>query len=255
MLKNVAIIPARLNSKRFPNKILYKFNEKRIIDHVIENARGLNFIDDIVIASDDIEFAKSLCDKYSFIKEYHISNDVTCGSHRAYKYFLENDNYDFYITIPADEPAINPIEVNKTFNNYNNIHLYEIITFYTKFYCKEDLISPLSCKIVATSDDYMIYNSRTVVPVNKDATHLDLEQYKKHVGIFIFPNQVFFQYGDIWQNTVDIESLEQNRFIQKRLKVKMLEIKHIGFGIDMPEQIKQLEERLKKGAMNGKSNC
>ena len=239
-MKSVAVIPARLSSKRFPNKLVHKINDKRIIDHVIENVKQMTFVDDIVIGSDEEEFAAILCDRYSFLKGYHIS-DAICGSQRAYNFYLTNPNYDFYISIPADEPAIDPHEVNKVYQAATD----EITTFYTKFYCNEDLTSPLSCKIVTCENDYMIYNSRTVVPVNKNGTHLELEKYKKHVGIFVFPKQLFDEHGDLWANTTDIESLEQNRFMQKFINVKMIEMKHIGFGIDAPEQIEQLEARLK----------
>jgi len=243
-MRTVAIIPARLTSKRFPNKLVHKLNGKRIIDHVIENTRKLDFVDDIVVASNDREFVLQLCSKYTFLRG-HISDDVLCGSHRSYKFYLENSGYDYYISIPADEPAINPDEVNKVFNKETKIHKDEMITFYTKFYCYEDLISPLSCKIVSCDRNYMIYNSRNIIPVNKDASHMDLEQYKKHVGIFIFPKQIFSDYGDIWVNTVDIESLEQNRFMQHSFNVRMIEMKHNGFGIDVPEQIEELENRMK----------
>lgn len=243
-MNTVAIIPARLTSRRFPNKLVQEFNGKRIIDHVIENTRKFDFVDSIIIASDDKEFAESLCKKYSFLNGYHISNDVTCGSHRAYKYYLNEPDHDFYITVPADEPAISPYEVNKAFET-NDIYSDEVTTFYTKFYCSEDLVSPLSCKIV--SDDYntMIYNSRNVVPVDKDGSYLPLKEYKKHVGIFIFPNKIFHNYGDIWSFKTDIESLEQNRFMQNTFIVKLIEMKHIGFGIDVLEQINELEKRMK----------
>jgi 3-deoxy-manno-octulosonate cytidylyltransferase (CMP-KDO synthetase) len=242
-MATVGIIAARLQSSRFPNKVLQQFNGKRIIDHVIENVRKMEFIDDIVIASDDEDFAKSLCKQYSFLS-FHISHDVVCGSHRSYKYYLDNPDYDYYVSIPADEPAINPDEVNKALNSKTILYSDEIVTLYTKFYCYSDLISNLSCKIVTCANNYMIYNSRNVVPVNKDGSHLELEQYKKHVGIFVFPRQVFDKYGDLWKNTISIESLEQNRFLQKSLNVKLLEISHIGFGIDVFEQIKKLENRV-----------
>jgi len=248
-MRAVAIIPARLKSKRFPNKLIKRFNGKRIIDHVIQNTMRLNFVDDVVIASDDREFALSLCSKYPELRGFNISKAM-CGSQRAYHLYLKDRGYDIYVSIPADEPAIDPSEVNKVFNKKSKIFTDEIITFYTKFYCLEDLTSPLSCKIVSCEKNYMIYNSRNVVPVNKDATYLELEQYKKHVGIFCFPNRVFKEYGDLWKNTSNIESLEQNRFMQRFIHVRLIEMKHIGFGIDTQEQIKKLESRLKTNEKN-----
>jgi len=243
-MKTVAIISTRLTSQRFPNKLIQIFNGKRIIDHVIQNTKKLDFVDDIIIGSNDNQFAQQLCKSYKFIKSSHTS-EATCGSQRAYNFYLTDPSYDFYMSVPADEPAINPIEVNKVFNKKTQFNTDEIITFYTKFYCNRDLTSHLSCKIVSDDKNFMIYNSRAVVPVNKDGTYLNLEQYKKHVGLFVFPREVFTKHGNLWENTTDIESLEQNKFMQSFVHVRLVEMNHIGFGIDTPDQIKQLESRLK----------
>ncbi len=244
-MKTVAVIPARLKSTRFPNKIIKKFNGKRIIDHVINNTFELDFIDDIVIATDDKNFGKELVDEYKFLNGYFIS-DACCGTHRVYQFYKVASNYNYYVSIPCDEPAIIPKEINKTFSNIDKLFNNKIVTFYTKFFCKEDLLSPLSCKIVSTDEDYMVYNSRAVVPISKDGTHFALKYYKKHLGIFIFPKNMFELNNErLWLDTTNLESLEQNRFLQKKINIKLYETNHIGFGIDVPSQIKELEERVK----------
>lgn len=244
-MKTLAVIAARLKSTRFPNKIIQQFNGQRIIDRVIENTLKLDFIDDIVIATDDEEFGKEIVKKHKSLKGYFIS-DAFCGTHRVYQYYKIDPSYKYYVSIPCDEPLVNVSEINKTFSNISEIFNDEIITFYTKFFCEEDLYSPLSCKIVTTNENYMVYNSRTLVPVLKNGSYLPLEDYKKHLGIFIFPRNIFEMYGEnLWLNTTDIESLEQNRFLQRKVHIKLYETNHIGFGIDIPEQIKKLEERSK----------
>jgi hypothetical protein len=51
-----------------------------------------------------------------------------------------------------------------------------------------------------------------------------------------------------WKSfTADETGLEQNRFIDFGLKVKMHKIKHIGFGIDSFEQVHILERRISSG--------
>jgi len=244
-MKTVAVIPARLKSTRFPNKILQKFDGQRIIDRVIENTLELDFIDDIIIATDNELFGKEIVAKHKFVKGYLIS-DACCGTHRVYQFYKHVSQYDYYVSIPCDEPSFDPKEINKTFLNIDEISNDEIVSFYTKFFCEEDINSPLSCKIVTTDDDYMIYNSRAVVPILKNGSCLSLEDYKKHLGIFIFPRNVFEEHEEsLWLGVTDIESLEQNRFLQRKVNVKIYKTKHIGFGIDIPLQIKILEERIK----------
>ena len=239
----VAIIPARLKSNRFPNKLLTKFLGKYIIDHVIENTLKLDFVNDVVVATDSFDITTHVRKKYQQIEVVHI-HSACCGTHRVYKYYTLNNSYDFYLSIPCDEPVINPDEINNYVRKNRLMDSY-ITTFYTKFYNKNDLESPLSCKIVTDDHGFMLYNSRAIVPVQKDGTTLPLEEYKKHVGIFIFPNWVLQRFGqEFWSQSKDLESLEQNRFLQFNISIMTKEIKHIGFGIDVPSQIKQLETRM-----------
>ena len=45
------IIQARSNSKRFPNKVMFKINKKPIIMHVIENLKRSKFTNQILVAT------------------------------------------------------------------------------------------------------------------------------------------------------------------------------------------------------------
>ena len=128
---------------------------------------------------------------------------------------------------------------------------YDISTFYTKFFNEEDLKSILSCKIIIDNDGCMLYNSRSIIPISKDGTLYDLTVYNKHLGLFMFSKNFLRSFGEyVWSNykseIADIEGLEQNRFVDMGIKVKMIEINHIGFGIDQKFQIKLLEERIKE---------
>ena len=44
-------------------------------------------------------------------------------------------------------------------------------------------------------------------------------------------------------NLDKIEGLEEIKLVECGFKVKLHKIKHIGFGIDSPEQVKLLEDR------------
>ena len=52
---NLGVIPGRLNSKRFPRKIIYPLNGKAIIEHVYDNAKESKYLDKLIIAIDSEE--------------------------------------------------------------------------------------------------------------------------------------------------------------------------------------------------------
>jgi len=247
MAENVAIIPVRLSSERFPNKHLENFNGKPIIEHVIEYTKKLDFINRVVIATEDEKLKKYENDVDEvFMME---KGGARCGSERAYRYYLRNNIFDNYISIPADEPLINSDELNKSLPNLIKVLENESVgTLYCDFYNKEDLRDLKSCKIVC-DEDKVLYFSRSIIPMSKTGELADLSLYKKHVGVFVFSKRLLKHLGqELWgdwkSELSDIESLEQNRFLQFGLDVQVEKINHVGFGIDAPDQIKKLEQRL-----------
>lgn len=250
-MKAVAIIPARLDSNRFPDKLLADINGKSILQNVIDYTRELDFVEKVVIATDShrvVELAQKM-DVETFWTE-----KARCGSERSFRYFQENPLIDYYVSIPADEPYINPDEINRIWLEIKSgigVGRMEIVTLFTRFYCQEDLKSRLSCKIVTGQSGLMLYNSRSVIPGTKSGDCLPLETYKKHVGVFFFPNFFFRDHGEeLWDQGQSMlanqEGLEQIRFIDKGFSVRMKEIRHIGFGIDSPEQLEAFVERHRK---------
>jgi len=241
------VIPARLNSSRFPQKVLAHYNGHSLLENSLKIADNIkNYLDvDIVVASDFLndEIIK-LCGKYDalpFLMNNSMYPEVTCGSERVKHVYSYNPIYDYYVTLPIDEPTINPKEVIRALLLINNESIY---TLWSKFFCYEDIVSKYSCKMII-EDGKVIYTSRAVIPSSKDVEH-DLDIYKKHVGVFIFPNKILEKYSKaIWnsQSSAILESLEQNMFIGREFDFKAIEIKHNGFGIDSPEQIIQLEKR------------
>lgn len=251
MGENVAIIPVRLSSERFPNKHLQNFNGKPIIQHVIDYTKKLDFINRVVIATEDEkmkEYEKEVDEV--FLME---PGGARCGSERTYRYYLRNNVFDYYFSIPADEPVIDSTEVNRGWSELSKILEDESVgTFYTDFYNKDDLNDIRSCKIV-NDEERVLYFSRSVIPIQKNGEIADLSVYKKHIGIHVFPKKLLKYLGqELWGDWIsplsEVESLEQNRFLQFGLDVYLQKIKHIGFGIDTIDQITKLEQRINENS-------
>lgn len=252
--KVIAVIPARLKSNRYPRKLLEPFLGKTVIEHVIDNTLKFDFVDKIVVVTDSEEIVDLVYGKYNImsnqnrVKQAVIIKEATCGSERAYKYFLLDGSYDWYLSVACDEPTVNPEEVNRVWRE-NKFGRNEVSTLFSKFYCMDDLITNLSCKIVTTTKNYVLYHSRNIIPIRKSGSYFNLEMYKKHVGIFFFSNHLLSTYGkDLWKCQVNLEGLEQNRFLETNVPTKLYEIKHIGFGVDVEGQIPKLEKRVLKNA-------
>ena len=67
----IGVIPARLESTRFPNKILTPINDKPMVMHVYERAKESEKLDDVIIAIDSSETEEALKQFNQNIKMTH----------------------------------------------------------------------------------------------------------------------------------------------------------------------------------------
>ena len=97
----IGIIPARLQSIRFPNKILTPINDKPMVMHVYDRAKESKKLDDVIIAIDSNETEEALKQYKPNIKMTH--PDHTSGTDRVAEVVKDMD-VDIILNIQGDEP-------------------------------------------------------------------------------------------------------------------------------------------------------
>jgi len=119
LTKFIAVIQARVGSKRFPHKVLKNIQKKPILHYVIKQTQASKFIDDILIATtinkqDDqiVNFCKE--NNYNFFRGSE--NDVL---DRYYKCAKKN-NLKQIIRITADCPLIDPQVIDLVISKFEN---------------------------------------------------------------------------------------------------------------------------------------
>ena len=104
----LGVIPARLNSTRFPNKIIFPLNGKPIIEHVYEKAIQSKLLSKVVVAIDSETTKESInCLNIVMTSDKHQS-----GTDRVAE-VSENYDCDIVINIQGDEPGIDPDLIDK----------------------------------------------------------------------------------------------------------------------------------------------
>ena len=92
------IIPARLSSSRFPQKVLKKIKGKTVLQHCIDNAKTANSINEVIVATPDKEIFNQY--KPSIMTKEH----TTCtGRVCEASYQVEAD---YIVNLQSDEPCI-----------------------------------------------------------------------------------------------------------------------------------------------------
>jgi len=238
-----AVIPARLKSSRFENKLLAEIEGKKIIEHTILSIlKARNKFKYIVLISPDDELIEIA--KWYGISYIKTEEKVPYGTARLKSVFKEFKS-KWYMTIPADEFKI---DVERAVSSFKLKFLKEedyIYTFYSDFIRKSRLLSHKSCKIVTDVNNFVLYFSRNVIPLNKDGSVLDISKYKKHVGMFVFSRKKIKNME--WEDSEFSEGLEQNNFLFSDNKIEAIKIFHKYYGIDTEEDLEEIKNEIFHG--------
>ena len=235
------IIPYRLKSSRFPNKYISNFLGIPLIEHSLKLCE--EFGNDVIVTAPKEDYVKEVSDLQDHYGFQFIPTSLDCktGTDRVME-ISRNIRDDYYILIPADEPLIDKEEFKRVLYREQ---LDDFNTCYTDFYSEEDCISNLSAKIVSTWDNYLLYQSRNIIPIKKSGDY-NWKDCKKQVGIKIFSKKGLDELYKLKHKETHLdklEGLEELRIIELGFKFKLHKIKHIGCGIDVPNQVERMEKR------------
>jgi 3-deoxy-manno-octulosonate cytidylyltransferase (CMP-KDO synthetase) len=230
------IIPARIGSSRFPNKVLVDIGG---LPMVVRTAKSVEDIDDVVIATDSQEVI-------DIAKSYGIKAVMTASSHqsgtdRIYEAAqkLQLDEDEIIINVQGDEPFIETDVVQGIYNltkkNKHDDHI--MMNSCYKTISNPEADDPNIVKVVTSSDNIALYFSRAKVPYPRDH-HFNI--YKGHLGIYGFTVKSLRNFCMLAPAPLEnIEKLEQLRALYHGYKIAMIEVHTESFGIDTPEDLEK----------------
>lgn len=228
------IIPARLNSSRFENKILVDILG---LPMVIRTAKRVESLDEVVIATDSQEVV-DLASKHN-VKAVLTSVNHQSGTDRINEAakILQLKDDDIVINVQGDEPFIEPEVVDAVIKKVIELKDEE----FTMVSCFKEISSDLAddpnhVKVVCDDNNDAIYFSRAKVPYHRD--HYNNEPYKGHLGIYGFTKKSLDYFCSLDSSTLEnIEKLEQLRAISAGKKINMVKVESKSFGIDTKEDL------------------
>src|SRR5574344_1651692 len=177
------IIPARLNSSRFENKILADIFG---LPMVIRTAKQVSSLDKVVIATDSSEVME-LAKEYGF-DAVMTSIEHNSGTDRINEAVnnLNLDDDEIIVNVQADEPFIETSVVEAVINRVKEVQSCPntLITSCYKTIKNDSANDPNLVKVVLNNLDEAIYFSRAKIPYNRD--NIENMDYFGHLGIYGF---------------------------------------------------------------------
>ncbi|MDC3064123.1 3-deoxy-manno-octulosonate cytidylyltransferase [bacterium] len=241
-MRVIAIIPARLNSKRFPKKLLEKINGTPLILMTYQNLISMNIFDEIIVATDSVEISNTI--KKNGGKVFISKKKHLCGSDRVSE-ASRNYKSDIVINVQGDEPFVKSKSLKKiiSFFSDNLNRNIPVVSLFYKTNNPEIVNNENSVKVVVNKNNFALYFSRSKIPFlrNKNKNF----NFNIHVGVYGFLYQSIINFSGLKPSKLEkIEMLECIRFIENSQKIKMFQIEEPTIGIDTSEDLNRAKKYL-----------
>ncbi|MEO6682991.1 MAG: 3-deoxy-manno-octulosonate cytidylyltransferase [Ginsengibacter sp.] len=242
-MKIIALIPARYAATRFPGKLMEKLGDKTIIRHTYENTKATLLFDEVIVVTDSDIIFKEIIEHGGYALMSKKEHDS--GSDRIAE-AIEDLNVDIVVNVQGDEPFVEKSILQNLLNVFNdkfppeNVQvaslMYEIID-------PEDIENPNHVKVVTDKNNNALYFSRSVIPYPRDKNTPCT--YYKHIGIYAFRKAALMNFT-FWEMSPleGVEKLEQLRYLENGIPIKMVETDQAPISIDTPEDLEKAKSLL-----------
>ena len=229
----VAAIPARYAATRFPGKLMQVLGKKPIIRHVYDNTVATGLFKDVFVVTDSNIIYKEI--KENGGKTIMSKKEHESGSDRIAEAVAEM-NVDVIVNVQGDEPFIKKEPLEKLVRLFDDPGV-QVASLMRKI-SEEEAGNPNNVKVVTDKLGYALYFSRSIIPYQRDEKAN--AGYFLHVGVYAYTKNVLMNFTKWPQSSLEkIEKLEQLRYLENGIKIKMAETDYNNIAIDTPEDLEK----------------
>ena len=211
----------------------------------------LGQVDDAYVATDDDRIRQAVeafGGKVVMTSPLHKSGTDRCREAAD----IVGGDFDVVINIQGDEPFIQPSQLQaiKACFDEPGTQIATLVKPFTPADGWEALQNPNSPKVVVNQRMEALYFSRSVIPYcrgKEQGEWLSNHTYYKHIGLYAYRADVLRQISGMPQSALECaESLEQLRWLQAGLRIKVGYTNTPTIGIDTPEDLAAAEAWLQQ---------
>jgi 3-deoxy-manno-octulosonate cytidylyltransferase (CMP-KDO synthetase) len=236
-LKTIAVIPARFAATRFPGKLMKKIGDKTIIRMVYENAVESGIFNQVLVVTDSEVIFKEIQSLGGFVKMSR--GEHASGSDRIAEAIVDLD-VDVVVNIQGDEPFIKKEPLADLLGCFKDESVC-VASLMKKIGDDEEVNNPNMVKVVCNKANEALYFSRSAIPFKRN-TQTKLP-YFKHIGVYAFKKKTLLEFTKWPQGELEqTEMLEQLRYLENGISIKMVETSFSSIGIDTLEDYEKAKE-------------
>ncbi|MEO7266159.1 MAG: 3-deoxy-manno-octulosonate cytidylyltransferase [Ferruginibacter sp.] len=236
----MAFIPARYAATRFPFKLMQPLGDKTVIRHTYDNAVATGLFDDVVVVTDhDIIFKEIISHGGKAVMSIRTHKN---GSDRIAE-AIENIDVDVIVNVQGDEPFVSATQLSALLKVFDGEEgkFVQVASLMKKITEDAMIQNPNIVKVVAGTNDNALYFSRSPIPYNRAENAV----YFEHIGVYAYRKKALLHFTK-WPVSPleETEMLEQLRYLENGISIKMIETNESAVKIDMPGDLKKAEAYL-----------
>jgi 3-deoxy-D-manno-octulosonate cytidylyltransferase len=234
-----AVIPARYAASRFPAKLLQPLGGKSVIRHTYDNVAATGLFDQVWVVTDSHIILREIIDnggQAMLSRRNHES-----GSDRIAEAIADMD-VDIVVNVQGDEPFIQAQPLSDLLQAFQD-PVVQVATLMHRIHSDEDLQNPNIVKVVSDLHGDALYFSRWPIPYNRNEE--SKPPYYRHIGVYGFRKNTLLAFTGWPMGILERhEKLEQLRYLENGIRIRMVETNFSGIGIDTPEDLEKARTRL-----------
>lgn len=242
MLKTIALIPARYAATRFPGKLMSRLGGKTVIRRSYESVVATQLFEDVIVVTDsDIIFKEiTACGGKAMmsLKEHD------CGSDRIAEAAERLSKVDIVVNVQGDEPFVQRGALEKLLAVFSESggQSIDLASLMHRIDNPEQIDNPNCVKVVVDIDRKALLFSRSRIPFSRDFQDAI---YYRHIGVYAFRLQSLLEFYHSPVTPLEkAERIECLRYLEMGKNIKMVEVSHMGTGIDTPQDLIDAERYL-----------
>ena len=237
-MKIIALLPARLDSKRIKNKLLKNLEGIPLILHTISRVKLCKKISEIIVCTDSQKI-KKVVESHN-IKVMMTSKKHKNGTERICE-VIQTLKADLFIDVHSDEAILNPKNLDALISFHTKNKNFDIVVPHkiSKEHGGKNVV-----KILTNKNKKIIYFTRSQSPF--DFTKKK-PKYLHHLDVISFKKNALIKYKKLKIGKLEFyEGVELLRALEGNLNLGSFPIDTKTFSINTPSDFKRAKKFIKK---------
>lgn len=235
-ISTTIIIPARMESSRFPGKLLVEVDGKSILRHTLDRVLQVAMTDRVVVATDSSLIKLHVAEWP--VEVVFDDRDYSCGTDRCAAAAERMQIHGLVVNVQGDEVMASPNDIDRMIKLMQRTDGPSMASLMCPLEA-DDLDNP-HCVKVRCNDDLLALDFMRVVSGAGQLLY-------RHIGIYGFTSDALKHFAGLSSTLQEKErSLEQMRWLEHIRPIQMLYTSHRSPSINIPADLDLLRQYTQK---------